>query len=242
MSETVDDVIENVQDSVNESTDNEMIVEDVSEDVSEESDLEEEEPVPDEPDEPEPVPDEPDEPEPVPDEPVEPEPVPDEPVPDEPDEPDEPEPVPDEPEPEPEPEPELSDGLSDEYKLKIAELDFLCECCGEWVGKSRRGKRNFLNSWNNKNITIDSSIDYESVLNHLEKLPELIKLWVSGGVKTDSNHFKNIESYNLKKSLFGEKNIQEKIELLEQLIDLLIDCASNKMKTQDIEDCIDNLY
>ena len=234
MSETVDNVIENVQDSVNESNDNEIIVED----VSEESDVEEEEePVPDEP---EPVPDEPDEPEPVPDEPDEPEPVPDEPepVPDE--------PVPNEPEPEPEPEPELSDGLSDglsdEYKLKIAELDFLRECCGEWVGKSRRGKRNFLNSWNNKNVTIDSSIDYESVLNHLEKLPELIKLWVEGGVKTDSNHFKNIESYNLEKTLFGEKNIQEKIELLEQLIGLLIDCASNKMKIQDIEDCIENLY
>ena len=135
-----------------------------------------------------------------------------------------------------------SSGLSDDLKQRIAELEYLRECCGEWISLGRRGKSNFLTSWENKSVTVDSSKDYVNVLVQLEKLPEIIKLWAERKVTTNSNHFKNIESYNLTKSLFNEKSNGEKVEVLEQLITLLTDCANGKMRTNQIEEFIDNLY
>ena len=135
-----------------------------------------------------------------------------------------------------------SSELPDDLKQKIAELDYLRECCGEWIGSGRRGKSTFLTSWENKSVNVDSSTDYGNVLVQLEKLPELVKLWAEGKVKSNSNHFKNIESYNLTRSLFNGKSDTEKVETLEQLITLLTDCANGKMRTNQIEEFIDNLY
>ena len=59
---------------------------------------------------------------------------------------------------------------------------------------------------------------------------------------TESNHFKNIESYTLDKSLFNEKSLIEKVEVLEQLIGLLTDCANGKTGVTQIKEVIDNLY
>ena len=98
------------------------------------------------------------------------------------------------------------------------------------------------NFWRNKNVSIDSSVNYEDVLNQLEKLPEIVKLWAERKVTTNSNHFKNIESYTLDKSLFNEKSLTEKVEVVEQLVTLLTDCANGKMRTNKIEEVIDNLY
>ena len=61
-------------------------------------------------------------------------------------------------------------------------------------------------------------------------------------VTTDSNHFKNIQSYTLDKSLFNGKSNEEKVEVLEQLITLLTDCANRKMRVTQIIEFIDNLY
>ena len=121
-------------------------------------------------------------------------------------------------------------------------MDYLCECCGNWVGTGRAGRSNFLNAWDNKNVSIDSNGDYEDVLNQLEKLPDLVRLWAEGKVKSNSNHFKNIQSYTLEKPLFNEKSLTEKVEVLEKLIDLLINCANGKMRVTQIKEVIDNLY
>jgi len=99
-----------------------------------------------------------------------------------------------------------------------------------------------LNAWQNKSVSVDSSVSYEDVLVQLEKLPELVKLWAEGKVKSDSNHFKNIESYTLSKSLFNDKGVTEKVEVVEKLINLLTDCANGKMRVTQIEEVIDNLY
>ena len=133
-------------------------------------------------------------------------------------------------------------GLSDDLKQRIAELDYLRECCGNWVGTRRVGKSNFLTAWENKNVTVNSNVNYEDVLVQLEKMPEIVKLWAERKVNTDSNHFKNIESYTLNKSLFNEKNVEEKVKVLEQLVGLLTDCANGIMRTNKIEEVIDNLY
>jgi hypothetical protein len=139
-----------------------------------------------------------------------------------------------------------SEGLTDDLKQHIAELDYLRECCGnkvvDWDINRRTAKINFLTSWENKNVSIDPSVNYEDTLNQLEKMPEIIKLWVEGKVTTDSNHFKNIESYTLGKPLFNDKNVTEKIEVVEQLVTLLTDCVNGKMRTQQVKEVIDNLY
>ena len=132
--------------------------------------------------------------------------------------------------------------LSDDLKQRIAELDYLRECCGEWVGQRRQGRSNFLIAWSNKSVTVDSNVNYEDTLNQLEKMPEIIRLWAESKVSTNSNHFKNIESYTLNKPLFNGKSLTEKVEVLEKLIDLLINCANGKMRTNKIEEVIDNLY
>ena len=60
-------------------------------------------------------------------------------------------------------------------------------------------------------------------------------------VNTDSNHFKNIESYTLDRSLLDDKNLTEKVEVLEKLINLLINCANRKMSLTGFKEFIDNL-
>ena len=135
-----------------------------------------------------------------------------------------------------------SSELTDDLKQRIAELDYLRECCGNWVGSGRAGKRNFLSAWGSKNISVDSNVNYEDTLNQLEKLPELVKLWAERKVTADTNHFKNIQSYTLDRSLFNEKSVTEKVEVVEELIVLIINCANGKMRVTQIEEVIDNLY
>ena len=125
---------------------------------------------------------------------------------------------------------------------RIAELDYLRECCGNWVGSGRRGKSEFLKAWENKSVSVDLSVNYEEKLHELEKLPEIVKLWAERKVTSESNHFKNIESYTLSKPLFNDKSVEEKVEVVEKLINLLINCANGKMRVTQIEEVIDNLY
>jgi hypothetical protein len=132
-----------------------------------------------------------------------------------------------------------SSELSDELKQRIAELDYLRECCGNWVGKRRQGKSEFLTAWKDRSVTVDSNVNYEDVLVQLEKMPEIIKLWIEKKVTTESNHFKNIESYTLQKPLFNDKSVSEKLEVLEQLIGLMNNCANGTMKVT--KEVIDNL-
>ena len=135
-----------------------------------------------------------------------------------------------------------SSELSDDLKQRIAELDYLRECCGNWVGSGRVGKSNFLTAWTNKSVSVDSNVNYEDTLGQLEKLPEIVKLWAERKVTSESNHFKNIESYTLSKPLFNDKGVTDKVEVVEQLISLLTDCADGKMRVTQIKEFIDNLY
>jgi len=151
-----------------------------------------------------------------------------------------------EPEPEPEvvvePEVEESSELTDGLKQRIAELDYLRECCGNWVGSGGRGRKNFLTAWQNKNVSVDATVNYENILDQLEKFPEIVKLWTKKKVNNESNHFKNIESYNLERSLFNEKSVTEKVEVVEQLVTLLTDCANGKYERNKVAEFIDNIY
>ena len=128
--------------------------------------------------------------------------------------------------------------------LRIAELDYLRECCGNWVGKKRAGKALFLKSWSDKDIKEDESVNYESLLVQLEKLPELVRGWANKSIDMKgTNHFKNLNGHSLQKPLFKEEfSVEEKVEVLEKLITLLTDCAQGKLSVADIESQIDDYY
>ena len=139
--------------------------------------------------------------------------------------------------------PEESSGLTDDLKQRIAELDYLRECCGNWVGSGRAGKRNFLTAWESKSVSVDSNVNYEDTLDQLEKLPEIILKWNSRLINFKQyNYFKNIQPYTLDKPLFNGKGVTECVEVLEQLVSLLTKCANEKMNKNQIIDFIDNLY
>tara|TARA_B110000503_G_scaffold123746_1_gene189614 strand:- start:4 stop:789 length:786 start_codon:yes stop_codon:yes gene_type:complete len=127
---------------------------------------------------------------------------------------------------------------------RIAELDYLRECCGNWVGKKRAGKALFLKSWSEKDIKEDESTDNESLLVQLEKLPELVKGWANKSINMKgTNHYQNVNGYSLQKPLFKEgQSNEEKVAVLEKLIVLLTDCAQGKLSVADIESQIDGYY
>jgi hypothetical protein len=127
---------------------------------------------------------------------------------------------------------------------RIAELDYLRECCGNWVGKKRAGKALFLKSWSEKDIKEDESTDNESLLVQLEKLPELVKGWANKSINMKgTNHYQNVNGYSLQKPLFKEgQSNEEKVAVLEKLIVLLTDCAQGKLSITDIESQIDGYY
>ena len=181
----------------------------------------------------------------------------------------EPEPLP-QPQPEPEPEPVVEEeeeapveedeveeegtveeeveveeeGGTKSLTQRIAELDYLRECCGNWVGKKRAGKALFLKSWSEKDIKEDESTDNESLLVQLEKLPELVKGWANKSINMKgTNHYQNVNGYSLQKPLFKEgQSNEEKVAVLEKLIVLLTDCAQGKLSVADIESQIDGYY
>jgi len=136
-----------------------------------------------------------------------------------------------------------SSELSDDLKQRIAELDYLRELCGIWLWfVVEQDKVKFLTLWKNKNVLVDSNVNYEDILDQLEKLPEIVKLWVEREVVSGTNYFKNIGSFTLNKPLFNEKNIIEKVEVVEQLSKIMVDYADGKMIFTQIIEIIDNLY
>jgi len=139
-----------------------------------------------------------------------------------------------------------SSELTEDLKQRIAELDYLRECCEKWVEGAKSGRKIFLNLWENRSISVNLRVNYEDALVQLEKLPELILMWDERiPYFRKNNYFKNINNYKLKKSLFNEnQNTIQKIEVLEQLIILITDCANMKYKEKNIElkNFINNLY
>ena len=150
-----------------------------------------------------------------------------------------------------------SSGLSDDLKQRIAELDYLRECCGNWNEQISNcqllglrhvdrggieGRENFLNSWEKKSVSVDLDVNYEDKLINLEKLPELIDKWTSRKINFKKNYYKDLNSYTLENNLFKEEqNIEQKVEVLENLIPMLINYANKKISVVDVNKCINEL-
>jgi hypothetical protein len=240
MSDTVDNVLENVQESVDESVNDEMVVEEVQpvEQEDDESDIpsEEEAPVEEAPVEEAPVEEAPVEEAPVEEAPVEEAPVEEAPVEEAPVEeapveeaPVEEAPVEEAPVPQPVPEPEPMIENNNLCSLKT-----LVDVLGKWSGGEIRRKH--VENLLKENSDVDENLD------DLEKVIEILKLWIDEGGTTfrEHNHFKNIDEY----TLLGEsRNLseEEKLVILKTLTDLTIDVSQRKKTDEEIKNIINNL-
>ena len=155
--------------------------------------------------------------EPVADEPVEDEPVADEPVADEPGE------------------------LTDDLKQRIAELDYLRELSGIWLWYfCPDDKVTFQQKYTSKNVVIDENINYEDILEQLEKIPESVQLWCKGD-DLKFNYLKNIKSFTSSQSLLDSKNRIEKIEILEKIFEEIVNYSIGSTDKTSIIEFINNL-
>ena len=215
------------------------------------------------PEEPESTPEEPEstpeEPESTPEEPEstpeEPESTPEEPesTPEEPEStPEEPESTPEEPESSPEEPESVPEEITEEEReqrrksidQRIAELDYLVELAGQWASREIN-RDGFIELWENRNVSVNESTDYESKLSEFEKMPEIIQKWNQGLNMRINNHFKNLAGYSLEKRLFSDDtSVEEKVTTLEKLETLLVKCAKLEYvgKIGELNDYIDSFY
>ena len=153
-------------------------------------------------------------------------------------------PVEDEPEDEPEeaedPVEDDSGELTEDLKQRIAELDYLREL-SFWLSGTYCLNDNitFQKKWTSKNVSIDTTVNYEDILEQLEKIPEIVKLWSEN--KERLNYFKKITLFTPTQSLLDSKNRIEKIEILEKIFEEIINYAFGRTDKKSISEFIDNL-
>jgi len=131
------------------------------------------------------------------------------------------------PEPEPEPEPMIENN-------NLCSLKTIVDALGKWSGgEIKRGQVEDL---------LKEGTDADENLDDLEKVVEILKLWIDEGGSTfrEHNHFKNIDEY----TLLGEsRNLseEEKLVILKTLTDLTIDVSQRKKTDEEIKNIINNL-
>jgi hypothetical protein len=179
-----------------------------------------------------------DDPEDEPEEAVEDEPE-DEPVEDEPEEAEDP--VEDEPEEAEDPVEDESGELTGDLKQRIAELDNLRKLSGTWLWYyCEDDKVTFQQKYTSKNVVIDENINYEDILEQLEKIPESVQLWCKGD-DLKFNYLKNIKSFTSSQSLLDSKNRIEKIEILEKIFEEIVNYSIGSTDKTSIIEFINNL-
>jgi len=100
-------------------------------------------------------------------------------------------------------------GLTDDLKQRIAELDYLRELYENLSNGNIESRNDIVKMWDNKSIIISSDVDYQIILKNLENLPNIIGKTLRNKEVNRSELFININ------------NIQEKIEILEKLINIM---------------------
>mgnify|MGYP001330430732 CR=1 FL=1 len=106
---------------------------------------------------------------------------------------------------------------------------------GKWSGGEIRRKH--VENLLKENSDVDENLD------DIEKVVEILKLWIDEGGSTfrEHNHFKNIDEY----TLLGEsRNLSEgeKLVILKTLTDLTIDVSQRKKTDEEIQNFMNNLY
>ena len=117
----------------------------------------------------------------------------------------------------------------------LCSLKTLVDVLGKWSGNEigRRKVEELLK----EGSEVDENLD------NLEKVVEVLQLWIGEGGSTfrNHNHFKNLDEYTLS----GEsKNLSEekKVEVLKTLTELVVNVSQRKVTNEEIQNVMNTLY
>ena len=117
----------------------------------------------------------------------------------------------------------------------LCSLKTLVDVLGKWSGNEigRRKVEELLK----EGSEVDENLD------NLEKVVEVLQLWIGEGGSTfrNHNHFKNLDEY----TLVGEsKNLSEekKVEVLKTVTELVVNVSQRKVTNEEIQNVLNNLY
>ena len=117
----------------------------------------------------------------------------------------------------------------------LCSLKTLVDVLGKWSG-NEIGRRN-VEELLKEGSEVDENLD------NLEKVVEVLQLWIGEGGSTfrNHNHFKNLDEY----TLVGEsKNLSEekKVEVLKTLTELVVNVSQRKVTNEEIQNVMNTLY
>jgi hypothetical protein len=117
----------------------------------------------------------------------------------------------------------------------LCSLKTLVNVLGKWSGNEIRRR--------NVEELLKEGSEVDENLDDLEKVVEVLQLWIREGGSTfrDHNHFKNLDEY----TLVGEsRNLSEekKVEVLKTVTDLVVNVSQRRVKNEEIQNVMNNLY
>ena len=117
----------------------------------------------------------------------------------------------------------------------LCSLKTLVDVLGKWSGNEIRRRQ--------VEDLLKEGTDVDENLDDIEKVVEVLKLWIGEGGSTfrEHNHFKKLDEYTLS----GEsRNLSEekKVEVLKTLTDLVVTVLQRRVSNEYIQNVINNIY
>jgi len=112
---------------------------------------------------------------------------------------------------------------------KISEFQYLVEILGDWAtGSISRSK--FVSLWTTRDVVVNESVDYDSLLPDFGKIPKLMLEW-NKNTNFDKTNFKNLKLYTSSSNMLADETVLEnKLVKLDKIRDIILDCANFNYK------------
>ena len=112
---------------------------------------------------------------------------------------------------------------------KISEFQYLVEILGDWAtGSISRSK--FVSLWETRDVVVNESVDYDSLLPDFGKIPKLMLEW-NKNTNFDKTNFKNLKLYTSSSNMLADETVLEnKLVKLDKIRDIILDCANFNYK------------
>ena len=117
----------------------------------------------------------------------------------------------------------------------LCSLKTLVDVLGKWAGNEIRRRQ--VEDLIKQGSKVDDNLD------DIEKVVEILKLWIKeGGSKfKQHNYFKNLDNYTLS-TKSKNLSLEKKVEVLKILTELIINVSKRKVNGSKIDNIINNLY
>ena len=117
----------------------------------------------------------------------------------------------------------------------LCSLKTLVEVLGKWSGNEIRRRQ--------VEDLLKEGTDVDENLDDIEKVVEVLKLWIGEGGSTfrEHNHFKNLDEYTLSDESINLSE-EKKVEVLKILTELTINVSHRRKSNEEIQNVMNNLY